>query len=116
MGTVYLIHFDEPFHHARHYLGFCEDGNLAARYERHQAGRGSKLLRAVAAAGIGFEVVRTWEGVDRNFERALKNQRNAPRLCPRCREGRHGPAIGACGAPRARDVSGHADRAGDAHA
>jgi predicted GIY-YIG superfamily endonuclease len=25
MGTVYLIHFDRPYHHARHYIGYTDD-------------------------------------------------------------------------------------------
>jgi len=86
MGQVYLIHFDRPLHHACHYLGYCEDGMLQARFERHLAGAGAKLLRAASAAGIGFEVVRVWKDVDRNFERALKNRHETPRLCPVCRE------------------------------
>lgn len=23
-GVVYLLHFDRAYHHARHYLGYCE--------------------------------------------------------------------------------------------
>jgi predicted GIY-YIG superfamily endonuclease len=83
MGTVYLIHFDRPYHHARHYIGYTED--VDARLARHHAGNGAKLLAAVRRAGIGYEMVRTWEGVGRDFERKLKNQKNAPRLCPVCK-------------------------------
>jgi hypothetical protein len=44
----------------------------------------------VVAAGIGFQLVRTWEG-DRTLERTLKNRHNAPaRLCPLCRAERRG--------------------------
>jgi hypothetical protein len=86
---IYLIHFKSKLHHAQHYLGFCEDGNLDARIERHKQGNGSKLLRAVNIAGIEWEVVRVWDG-DRHFERALKNKKHAQRICPICLENRHG--------------------------
>lgn len=87
VGIVYLIHFDAPYHHARHYLGFCEEGNLDSRMDTHLSGSGSKLLRAVTKAGITWRVVKTWSG-DRNFERALKNRKNSSRLCPCCKTGR----------------------------
>ena len=81
IGIIYLICFDKPYHHARHYLGFTTD--LQKRIDKHMSGEGSKLLRAVTEAGITWSVVKTWEG-DRNFERSLKNKKNTPKLCPRC--------------------------------
>ncbi len=88
MGTVYLIHFKKKLHHAGHYLGYSENG-LEKRLERHKAGNGSKLMSAIEKAGIGWEVVRVWENVDRNFERRLKNGKNSPKLCPICKKGGH---------------------------
>ena len=82
MGTVYLVHFDQPYYHAQHYLGWSEDVN--ARLDRHLSGNGSKLLRAVSKANIGFRVVRTWDG-DRKLERRLHKQKNSPKLCPICK-------------------------------
>lgn len=81
-GTVYLIHFDRPYRHARHYLGWA--ANLDARISHHRAGTGARLMAVIAAAGIGFVVARTWEG-DRTFERKLKNRKESPRLCPICK-------------------------------
>jgi len=81
---IYLIHFERPLHHARHYLGFCEDGGLEARLERHATGRGSKLMKAVQQAGIRWCVVRTWPDGTRDEERRLKNRKNTPCLCPVC--------------------------------
>ena len=80
VGTIYLLHFSEPFKHARHYLGWSR--NLEARLEHHEAGSGANLLRHVAAAGITWELVRTWEG-DRNEERRLKKH-SSTRYCPIC--------------------------------
>ena len=56
---VYLIHFDQKLHHAQHYLGFVDGGEdrLQSRLEYHRKGIGSKLLRAVAQKGIGFNIV-----------------------------------------------------------
>ena len=82
-GTVYLIHFDRPYRHARHYTGWA--GNLDARLARHRAGNGARLIEVVMAAGIGWELARTWPGT-RADERRIKRARNAPRLCPLCQD------------------------------
>ena len=81
---IYLIHFDKKFKHALHYLGFCEEGGLPRRIARHKAGRGAKLLKAVTAAGIAWEVVRVWSNGTRDEERKLKNRKKSSELCPLC--------------------------------
>ena len=80
---VYLIHFDRPLHHAKHYLGYCADGTLEVRLIRHRAGRGARLLAVLRELNIGWRVVRVFEG-DRRFERRLKKGGSC-RLCPVCR-------------------------------
>ena len=84
--AVYLIHFEQPYKHARHYLGFVEqpDG-IQARVERHAKGGDARLLQVVTDAGIAWRVVRTWPDGDRSFERKLKNKKNSKCLCPVCR-------------------------------
>ena len=91
MGTVYLIHFSRPIGdlsnphgQAQHYLGYTED--LPTRLEAHGNGNGSRLMEVVTQRGIAWQVVRTWPG-DRALERKLKDQHNAPRLCPVCNGG-----------------------------
>lgn len=79
---VYLLHFREPYKHARHYLGFAND--IGRRMWRHRTGVGSRLVRAVIASGGDFTIARVWRNGTRTMERQLKNQRNAPRLCPIC--------------------------------
>ena len=84
-GTVYLLHFDRPFKHAKHYLGWT--ANLADRIARHRGekerdGRGSRLVEVAREAGIGFLIMRTWEG-DRYLERRMKG-RGLGELCPKC--------------------------------
>jgi predicted GIY-YIG superfamily endonuclease len=83
IGTVYLIHFDKPLKHARHYIGWTTD--LEKRIGQHENGRGSRLLEIVGAAGITFKVVRTWKG-SRKLERKLKNRNGARHICPTCIE------------------------------
>lgn len=86
-GTIYLLHFDKPFWHAKHYLGWTEGDSLDERLDKHRKGQGSKLMAAVSGAGIDFSIARLWAGT-RNDERKLKNGKNAgKRLCPICRKG-----------------------------
>ena len=81
---IYLIHFDRPLHHARHYLGYCAEGTLEVRLIRHRAGRGARLLAVLRERNIGWRVVRVLEG-DRRLERSLKGT-SSVRLCPVCTE------------------------------
>jgi hypothetical protein len=83
MGTVYLLHFDRPFAHARHYRGWARTANLDARIAHHRAGTsGARLMEVIHDAGIGFTVAKTEPGT-RARERQLK-ARGASRSCPLC--------------------------------
>lgn len=82
-GTIYLLHFDRPYKHAKHYTGWTAD--LEARLAQHRAGNSARLIEVITAAGIGFRLARTWPGT-RSQERALKKQGGAARHCPICRE------------------------------
>lgn len=93
-GTIYLIHFDRPLKHARHYIGWAKD--LEGRIGHHRSGNGSRLMRAVNLAGIGWDVVWTKEG-DRNEERRLKRYKKSAVLCPLCKKNsrrRKKPSVG----------------------
>ena len=84
---IYLVHFERPLKHAKHYVGFT-DVTLRERFARHRSlarvRRGSALMRAVMEAGIAFKVVRTWPG-DRNRERQFKVDGHSSRRCPVCK-------------------------------
>jgi predicted GIY-YIG superfamily endonuclease len=80
-GTVYLLHFSRPYKHARHYIGWAD--NLAARLALHETGQGARLLAVARAAGITWQLARTWPG-DRFRERQIKTQGGASRHCPMC--------------------------------
>jgi predicted GIY-YIG superfamily endonuclease len=80
-GTVYLLHFDRPYRHARHYCGWTRD--LPARLAEHEADRGARLLAVITDAGIGWQLARTWTGT-RGRERQIKRQGGLSRCCPTC--------------------------------
>lgn len=84
-GTVYLIHFDEPYKHARHYLGWASPGRgrLERRLEQHRKGTGARLMQVIFDAGIGWQLARTWPG-GRDLERRLKQRHKIRTACPLC--------------------------------
>jgi len=81
MSTIYLLHFDKPLKHAKHYIGLADD--LDARLERHAAGQGARMLAVCRERGITWRVARTWTG-DRKFERWLKRKKGSAWFCPVC--------------------------------
>jgi hypothetical protein len=80
---IYLLHFDRPYKHARHYIGYTD--NLEARLQRHRSGQGARLIEVIISVGINFVLARVWQG-DRYFERKLHNRKNSKFLCPICKE------------------------------
>ncbi len=82
-GVIYLLHFDRPYKHARHYTGWTDD--LETRLARHARGGGARLLAVAYAAGVRWQLARTWPG-PRARERQLKRQGGASRHCPLCRQ------------------------------
>ena len=55
-GTVYLIHLDTPYKHARHYTGWTTD--LDARLQAHRNGQGARLMKVITKAGITWRLAR----------------------------------------------------------
>lgn len=53
-GFVYILHFAEPIHHARHYCG-CS-GSLLARMETHAKGFGANLTRVALERSIPWKL------------------------------------------------------------
>jgi hypothetical protein len=78
---VYLLHFTEPYHHARHYLGWSR--RLMPRLLAHLTSQGSPLVAAAIEAGITVRLARTWAG-GRATERALKRRKHHRLVCPLC--------------------------------
>lgn len=86
MGIVYILHLDTPLHHAKHYTGWSTNGRTIRRRLDHHANgtAGCKFTRALHEKGITFTVARLFKGVDRHFERALKNTHKVTKYCPIC--------------------------------
>lgn len=83
MAVLYLLHFDPPYRHARHYLGYSDRRDPFSRIAQHLAGRGSPLVAAALAAGCRVLVADWWPG-DRTRERLLKRRAHVPAWCPLC--------------------------------
>ncbi len=79
---MYLLHFDRPYEHAKHYLGWAR--NVDARLAEHASGTGARLTQVVRSAGIGWTLARVWRG-GRDRERQLKKQGGRSRVCPLCK-------------------------------
>ncbi len=86
IAALYLLHFNPPLKHARHYLGFVEDHRkLDDRLTQHRTGRGARITAVAIENGIELMLARVWKNGSRKMERRLKNAANAPKLCPICR-------------------------------
>lgn len=85
-GYVYLIHFEQKFKHAAHYLGSTI--NLDARLELHRAGTGARLMEVIKEAGISWHVSKIWPCATveeaRALESRLKGRHHDGRQCPEC--------------------------------
>lgn len=84
---VYLLHFKDKIsdkHTTQHYLGYADD--IDARAAQHKSGKGARLTQVAKEKNIDFDIAKTWPGKDRNFERKMKNRKNAPKLCPICQK------------------------------
>lgn len=87
MSALYLLHFDPPYEHARHYLGFTAR-DVDTRVLEHldvSCSRGSPLVRAAVLAGCEIRLARTWSRGTRTEERRLKRSGGLSRHCPLCR-------------------------------
>jgi predicted GIY-YIG superfamily endonuclease len=84
---LYLLHFDPPYRHAGHYLGFAVDVDRRVAEHRAANGKASPLVKAAIAAGSVVTLARIWPGGDRKLERRLKNQHGSGRFCPICLAG-----------------------------
>jgi len=89
---VYLICLDPPIEHteigphagAAHYTGSADD--LRARLAKHGTSEGARLLQVQRERGGSWHLARTWPG-GKYEERAIKEWKQGPRLCPDCTPG-----------------------------
>lgn len=86
MSIIYILHFDEPLHHARHYIGVSSEQRLEARLKAHANGHGANLTKVLHTLGIGWRVgglIKT-EGHPRLDEAHLKQIKHTSRYCELC--------------------------------
>jgi len=81
-GWVYVLHFNRPYRHACHYVGWSED--LFRRLDAHAEGHGGRLMAVIKAAGIGFRITAVFPGT-RELERRIKRQHGGNKVCPLCK-------------------------------
>lgn len=82
---VYILHFNRPYFHARHYVGYTEDTDrrFKEHFNCHQSG--SPLIQAALEAGITITVSKIYFDGDRNLERKIKKSHHTERYCPLCK-------------------------------
>lgn len=81
---LYLLHFDPPYRHARHYLGYADA--IPRRVHEHfdVPSKASPLVRAALAAGCRVQLSAVWLGLGRTDERRRKRGGGHARHCPTC--------------------------------
>lgn len=84
--TVYVLHLEPRYRHARHYVGFTPDADADRRVAEHLAcgPNGSPLIRAAIEAGSTVTVATTFPGAGRDFEKLIKTRKDVRRWCPCC--------------------------------
>jgi hypothetical protein len=90
---VYLLHLTQVMPRgiarngkplqAGHYVGYTQL-NLELRLTHHRNGTGARMLQVCRERGGDWVVARVWPDGDRVWERRIKRQKNAARLCPIC--------------------------------
>lgn len=84
-GWVYILHFEEPLAHAKHYAGSTLD--LRTRLTKHADGSAARLTEVLAELGRGWVLGGLYEATQetcRAIEVKMKCQKNGPRYCQIC--------------------------------
>lgn len=88
MPDLFLLHFAEPYHHARHYLGYAVGTGRGSRYARDIAECVAigphELVQAVQWSGIAIDVADVLVGEGRATQRAMRATHNLARYCHLC--------------------------------
>lgn len=97
LGYVYILHFAEPIHHARHYCG-CSC-SLLQRMETHAKGFGANLTRVALARSIPWKLsavgvcdskdiysierqIKRWHGLEEHCSCCTPDPRAIPNTTP----------------------------------
>jgi len=91
---VYILHFQQPLHHAKHYVGSTTD--IVGRVKKHATGDGARLTAVVKENGGHFRVAALFQPTRsesiRLLEIVLKRKKNACKYCPICNPDAIAPA------------------------
>lgn len=85
MTWLYILHYDHNLSHAQHYAGITD--KPLERFARHADGHGSSFTEEMHRLGILFRVgmlAQCSVAKSRQYERQLKNAKNATRYCEIC--------------------------------
>jgi len=85
---VYVIHFDTPYKHAKHYTGIAK--NVPKRMKEHRGGYGARLTQVLKENNINFKwaILKTYNTFSeaKTEEKRLKTKVKQPkRYCPFCK-------------------------------
>jgi len=72
-SVIYVLHFACAYHHARHYVGFAEDGRVADRVNEHLRGKGRRPSPLVVVLATSFP--------GRDEERRIKRNTSTAHVC-----------------------------------
>lgn len=86
---VYVLHFDTPYKHAKHYTGIAID--VEARVKEHKNGTGARLTQVLKENNIGFtySIIKEFNTFSEahQYEKYLKIKIKKPkRFCPICKQ------------------------------
>lgn len=84
-GYIYVLHFETPLSHARHYVG-CTT-KIEKRLSAHAVGAGSRLTRELRRQGIAWHLASLFccsRQQMRRIERKIKNCHGGGRYCETC--------------------------------
>lgn len=88
MPDLYLLHFDPPYRHARHYLGYAVGTGRGHAYAKAQA-KGvllgaHELVMAAQANLCEITVADVFVGEGRAEQRRMRRNGSLSRFCPIC--------------------------------
>lgn len=89
LPDLYLLHFDPPYKHARHYLGYAVGLGRGRKYASDQADGlaigAHELVMAAQWGGCEITVADVLYGEGRDTQRRMRRNGSLSRFCPVCR-------------------------------
>lgn len=90
MPDLVLLHFDERYQHAQHYLLYAVGTGRGYSYAKRVCNGTAlgphELVMAAQWAGIKMRIAEVWEGEGRVLRRKMRANGSLSRFCPICRE------------------------------